>query len=438
MAAEDLDITGILVNSSRQFEKEVLRMPVVLLDDALKHMTPIYGVRGDLVVSEIRSGAQLHPYVFSETPGNSTKINPRTLTTYLSNVVEVFDPVPIYTTCFGQSIDVEISQLDIVKTISLEMAKMCCEYLALALFTGSRNAAGTTTADIFNGFDTIINTEKSTTPTGETYANISTGKNNLINLGEINSSNVGDVLLYFYRSVHSTLKRQKVKMFLRTSIREMYNDWCANNYQAVAYNQNFEKNILIGSNGMCELVDLPGMDSANNLIITTKNNMLIGFDQKSKIEKFEVRRPDNPNAVQMNMKFFIGVQLRSISERYLKVGSFTLDTDETATITTTPTSVAFGTKTVDTVNTSSLNVKGDDITGGVVVEIAGDGFSCNTSAITASDVLAGAGKDIIITFAPTSARTYNGSVAFKDVNGNILKVVAITGTGEAAAVGEGS
>lgn len=433
MAGEDLDITGILVGSSRKFEKEVLRMPVVLLDEALKHMTPIYGVRGDLVVSEIRSGAQLHPYTFTETPGNSTQINPRTLTTYLSNVVEVFDPVPIYTTCFGQSIDVEIDKLDIVRTISLEMSKMCCEYLALALFTGSRNAAGTTTADIFNGFDTIINTEKATTPSGETYANISTGKGNLVNLGEINAANVGDVLLYFYRSIHTTLKRQKVKMFLKTSIREMYNDWCATNYQAVAYNQNFEKNILIGSNGMCELVDLPGMDNATNIIITTKSNMLIGFDQKSKIEKFEVRRPDNPNAVQMNMKFFIGVQLRSISERFLKVGSFTLDTNENATITTNPTSVTFGTKTVNTANTSSLNVKGEDVSGGVVVEIAGDGFSCDTSAITAADALAAAGKNIVITFTPTAAVAYNGSVAFKDVNGNILKVVAITGTGEAAA-----
>lgn len=296
----------------------MLSLPIVQLEPSLKYMTLRRGIRGEETVGTARSGAQLRPYRIAKDAVNTSKMDARSLKTYLGDVVEEFDPYAVYETCYGEPLSVKRDQLEIVKTLSLEMARSATENLALALFTAKRNPSGNTTMELFDGFDTVIEREKTAT-------NISAEKGNLLDLGELAAASVGDQLLELYRSIHSAMKyKGQVMMYVPTKVREMYDDWFAANFQSAPYNQQYEQVYLHGTSKKCLLVDLPGMDEAKNIIVTTRDNMLVGVDQISDKERFEIRRPDNPKVVQFFMTMYFGTNFQSIDQRVFKAGSFTL------------------------------------------------------------------------------------------------------------------
>lgn len=318
MAEDTITLPELLQNSSRRYRREVLALPIVQLEPSLRYMTLRQGIRGEEVVGTARSGAQLRPYRTSKDAVNTSKLDARSLTTFLGDVVEEFDPYQVYETCFGEPISRKRDKLEIVKRMCLEMARSSTENLALALFSAKRNPSGNTTMELFNGFDTIIESEKTAT-------NISAEKGNLLDLGQLDAASIGDVLLEFYRSLHITMKHKaQVMMFVPTTVREMYDDWYAANFTSAPYNTQYEQIYLHGTHKKCVLVDLPGMEASKNLIISTRDNLLVGADQISDKEKFEVRRPDNPKVVQFFMTMYFGVEFQSIDQRTFKAGSFTL------------------------------------------------------------------------------------------------------------------
>lgn len=330
MAGESsINLPDLLAGSSRRFRREVLALPIVQLEPSLRYMTVRRGIRGSEVVGTVRSGAQLRPYRMAKDAVNTSELSARELKNYLGDIVEEFDPYALYETCFGEPISVQRDRLQIVRTLSMEMARSATENLALALFSAKRDAEGNTTMDLFDGFDTIVEAEKTAT-------NISSAKGNLQALGEITPSTVGDVLKEFYRSCHTVLKnRGQLLMFIPTRLREMYDDWYAANFQSAPYNTQFEQTYLQGSNRKCVLVDLPGMDSVKNIFVTTRDNLLVGVDQLSDKERFEIRRPDNPKVVQFFMTMYFGVEFQSIDPRAVNYGSFTIGED-TADVSTEP------------------------------------------------------------------------------------------------------
>lgn len=330
MAGEStINLPDLLAGSSRRFRREVLALPIVQLEPSLRYMTVRRGIHGSEVVGTVRSGAQLRPYRMAKDATNTSKIEARELKNYLGDIVEEFDPYALYETIYSEPLSVQRDRLAMVRTLCLEMARSATENLALALFTAKRNAEGNTTMDLFDGFDTIIEAEKTAT-------NIASAKGNLQALGEITPSTVGDVLKEFYRSCHTVLKnRGQIIMFIPTKLREMYDDWYAANFQAAPYNTQFEQTYLQGTGRKCVLVDLPGMDDVKNIFITTRENLLVGVDQLSDKERFEVRRPDNPKAVQFFMTMYFGCDFQSIDPRTVNFGSFTIGED-TADVSTEP------------------------------------------------------------------------------------------------------
>ena len=310
-----LQIRDALVESGHRYRKELLAMPVIAIEDTLKHMTKRLGIRGKETVGSISNGAKLRPYKTDKGATNTTVLDGRTLETFLGDVVEEFDPYTIYTTLYGESVATERTKLQIVKAIAMEIAKEATSDLIYAIWTGVRDASGNTTTDLFDGFDTIAGKEI-------TAGNIATNKGNLVALGTITAANVGDKLKAFFRACHPLLKREAVKLFVPVVIKEMYEDWYQANVGAIPYNTSFEKNILEGSNKKCEIVDLVGMEESEHLFISTKRNMLVGMDQESDREHVEIRRCDNPKLVQFFMLMFFGVQFESIDARRLCVASF--------------------------------------------------------------------------------------------------------------------
>ena len=118
-------------------------MPVVALEKTLKHMTIRKGVRGDETVGGYASGAELRPYKSDGKGATDTgAFFGRTLTTYLGDVVEEFDPYQLFSTVYGESFSslTERKEADVVKDMALAMAKHVSAKLGKVLFSADRKS----------------------------------------------------------------------------------------------------------------------------------------------------------------------------------------------------------------------------------------------------------------------------------------------------------
>ena len=314
-----MELAEILSNSSAKFRKEIIAMPVAaLLDKALKHMTLRTGIAGDETVGGVASDAEARPYKTDKNARDTGRIVARTLTTYLGDVLEEFDPYLLFKTVYGEQFDDKTKRTDaeIVRDLSLAMSKKVAKKLGAALFKAIRNADGTTTMDLFNGFDTIAAAEIAA-------GNISAAKGNYMDLPAITAANVGDVLKEFYDGASEELQEADgLKMYIPKSVKKLYDEWYLAHFGSVGYNKEYGRKILHGTedDGGCELVALSGMKNGQFIYLSIKDNMLVGCDQKSNKEKVLIRVPDNPKVVQFFMCFFWGVQFEFIEPEFLMVG----------------------------------------------------------------------------------------------------------------------
>lgn len=312
-----MQLDAILVNSGAKYRKEVLAMPIAaLMDTVLSHMTLRMGVRGNETVGAAGSDAELRPYKSEKGATDTTSLIGRTLTTYLGDVVEEFDPYQLFSTVYGEQWSdlTERKEADIVKTLSLAQAKTVSKKLAKAMFCAKRNTGGSKTTDLFDGFDTIAAKEV-------TGSNLSAAKGNYIEVDQITELNAGDVLQSIYDTASEELtEAEDLKMFMPKSVKKMYEKWCLANFGAVIYNSTYNKNILHGTeDNPVQLVGLTGMKDSKYIYLSTKSNMLVGCDQRSAMEKVKIRECDNPKMLQFFMCMFFGVQFEMITPERLLV-----------------------------------------------------------------------------------------------------------------------
>lgn len=326
-----MELAQALVNSSAKYRREVLAMPVVaLLDKALKHMTLRRGVAGDETVGYVGNDAELRPYKTEKGATDRSKVLARTLTTYLGDVVEEFDPYQLFTTVYGEQFSDKTvrTEAEIVQALCLQMGKSIAKKLGGALFKASRNPSGTTTMTLFNGFETIAAAEI-------TAGNIAAAKGNYMDIETINAANVGDVLKSVYDGASEELQEaDNLKMFVPKTVKKLYNDWCLAHFGAVVYNNTYDKNRLHGTEeNPCEIVALSGMKNSKYIFLSTKGNMLVGCDQSGNPkEKIRIRECDNPKTVQFFACMFWGVQFEMIDQEFLMVAKQP-DSDEPVAVT---------------------------------------------------------------------------------------------------------
>lgn len=326
-----MELAQALVNSSAKYRREVLAMPVVaLLDKALKHMTLHRGVAGDEAVGYVGNDAELRPYKTEKGATDRSKVLARTLTTYLGDVVEEFDPYQLFTTVYGEQFSDKTvrTEAEIVQALCLQMGKSIAKKLGGALFKASRNPSGTTTMTLFNGFETIAAAEI-------TAGNIAAAKGNYMDIETINAANVGDVLKSVYDGASEELQEaDNLKMFVPKTVKKLYNDWCLAHFGAVVYNNTYDKNRLHGTEeNPCEIVALSGMKDSKYIFLSTKGNMLVGCDQSGNPkEKIRIRECDNPKTVQFFACMFWGVQFEMIDQEFLMVAKQP-DSDEPVAVT---------------------------------------------------------------------------------------------------------
>ena len=302
-------------------------MPVVALEKTLKHMTIRKGVRGDETVGGYASGAELRPYKSDGKGATDTgAFFGRTLTTYLGDVVEEFDPYQLFSTVYGESFSslTDRKEADVVRDMALAMAKHVSAKLGKVLFSAVRNSSGTTTSALFNGFDTIAAAEV-------TAGNMSAAIGNYGEFNAITAANAGDVLKAIYSSASDELKESdNLKMYVSQAILDKYEEWCLATLGSVVYNQTYAQNVL-HFNRNIEIVPMVGLKNSAYVYFSTKDNMLVGMDQQSDAEKAKIRECDNPKALQFFMCLYWGVQFQSIKPEFLFVAKLSAASEPTVT-----------------------------------------------------------------------------------------------------------
>lgn len=185
--------------------------------------------------------------------------------------------------------------------------------LNASIWNAKRNDSGTKTKELFNGFDTITKTEKDA-------AKISTDLGNMFTIEAISKDNAVDVLKAFYRAADPVLRETQTKLFIPQGVYDNYVD----DYQAtvghVPYNTSFEKTVLEGSNGRCELVPLANKAGSPFIHLTTKSNMLVGFGNGADAENITVEK-HHAFKLDYIATMYFGTEFESISKERLLVGT---------------------------------------------------------------------------------------------------------------------
>lgn len=304
-----------LAKSAVKYRKELLMMPVLAMATTLKHMTQRPGVRGKEVVGELAGDIELGPYDEGREDTDAVAINPRTLETFLGSVVKKFSPNSVWQTVYGNLISKgdALKNVDITREVLTFLSAKLGANLNAHPWNAVRSDAGTKSKDLFNGFDTITNTEK-------TANKISADLGNMFVIEAISKDNAVDVLKAFYRAADPVLRETQTKLFIPQGVYDNYVD----DYQAtvghVPYNTSFEKTVLEGSNGRCELVPLANKAGSPYIHLTPKSNMLVGFGNGADNEKILVEK-HHAFKLDFIATTYFGVEFESISKERLLVGT---------------------------------------------------------------------------------------------------------------------
>jgi hypothetical protein len=304
-----------LATSAAKYRKELLWMPVLALNASLQHMMLRTGIRGKETVGQLSGDMQLGPYSATRKDTDGVNVKGRVLETYFGSVVKEFEPNTVVKSIYGDAIlsGKELTDTQIVKMVVAYLAKQLSKNLNKVLWSAVRNDEGSTTADLFNGFDTISAVEIAA-------GTISVALGNLYEFTEaITSSNALDQLKAYYRAAHDVLQEEVTKMFLPKKYYQYYCDDYQATVGAAPYNKEFKKTFLEGSDDTCELVALANKKDSPYIHLTTKSNMLVGVNQEGEEEKITVEK-HAAFILQFVVAMFFGVQFESISPEKLLVG----------------------------------------------------------------------------------------------------------------------
>lgn len=301
--------------SAQKYAKELLMLPSIGLTELIPYMTGHPGVTYKQTIGELFANSQLRPYNGSNNEVDTTALSERTLETFLGSVVELFDPNALKQTVWAQlqANGNQVSDDVFSKAQLMAIMDSILGYLGPAAWSAVRNADGTTTAALFNGFDTIAATEISA-------SKITTALGNLYELTEtISNSNAVDSLREIYKAAAPELKAKQVNLFVDPDILIAYEEDYLTTVGAAPYNTKFEQTFLHGTGDRWKIVPMVGKAGSGYITASTKRNMVFGYGNGVENEKIEVRRGDNAFKLQFILAMFFGVQFATIDKKELLV-----------------------------------------------------------------------------------------------------------------------
>lgn len=301
-------------NAAIKYRSELLMLPIIGCQDTLQYMTARPGIRYKERVGTMGGEAQFAPYKPTRATDFNLNVDYRELETFFGSVVSDFEPNSAVSTLLGTGATKGDGQISTptAKSVLALIAKSLSEHLNDAIWNGVRNATGDTSKDLFNGFDTITQSEI-------TAQNISAEKGNYLKLTEdITAANAVDVAKKILFSLDPRLRSQDLFLYCSQDFVDKYNEGYLLSHGGIPYNTEYGQTAVEGSNGKLKLVPLYNKADSKFMHVTTKSNMLVGFDQMGDIENVMVKEY-KPFILSYIATMFFGVQFESIDKRRFKV-----------------------------------------------------------------------------------------------------------------------
>ena len=301
-------------NAAIKYRSELLMLPIIGCQDTLQYMTARPGIRYKERVGTVSGDAQFAPYKPTRASDFNLNVDYRELETFFGSVVSDFEPNSAVSTLLGTGATKGDGQISTptAKSVLALIAKSLSEHLNDAIWNGVRNATGDTSKDLFNGFDAIAQSEI-------TAQNISAEKGNYLKLTEdITAANAVDVAKKILFSLDPRLRSQELFLYCSQDFVDKYNEGYLLSHGGIPYNTEYGQTAVEGSNGKLKLVPLYNKADSKFMHVTTKSNMLVGFDQMGDIENVMVKEY-KPFILSYIATMFFGVQFESIDKRRFKV-----------------------------------------------------------------------------------------------------------------------
>lgn len=304
-----------LKKSATTYKKQLLVTPIISCEETLQHMTSRPGVAGREIVSELGGNIELGPYDPTRVDNDGVNANARTLETFLGSVVKRFDVNTAATTVWGELVaqGKQLTTADLALQVLTFLSGLLGKKLNEAIWAAKRNDSGTTTKDLFNGFDTITKQEIDN-------SNISTSNGNLCEFAQpITKTNAVDSLMDFYDAAAEELQGVKTKLYVPFKVYQAYNRDYATRFGGTPYNKEYSKTFLEGTQNLCELVPLVSKKGSDYLHLTTKSNMLYGYGAGLAKENIAIEKYHEFLLSYVATMFF-GTEFESIQKERLFVG----------------------------------------------------------------------------------------------------------------------
>ena len=296
-----------------KYRSELLMLPIIGCQDTLQFMTSRPGIRYKERVGTMTGDAQFAPYNPARSTDYNLDLSYREIETFFGSVVAKFEPNSAISTLLGTGATKGDGQMTTptAKHVLSLIAKNLSEHLNDAIWNGVRNANGTTTKDLFNGFDTITQSEI-------TAGEISAAKGNYMKLSEeITSANAVDVAKAILFSLDPRLRSQDLYIYCSQDFVDKYNEGYLLTHGGIPYNTQYGQQSVEGSNGKLKFVPLYNKANSKFMHVTTKSNMLVGFDQMGDVENVMVKEYE-PFILTYIATMFFGVQFESLDKRRFK------------------------------------------------------------------------------------------------------------------------
>jgi len=298
-----------------KYRKQLLYQPIIGCEETLKYMTPRPGIRYKENVGAVSGNAQFAPYKPSRSTDFNLTVEYRTLETFMGSVNCKFEPNSAASTILGYLAatkgDGQIKAPSALHVLTL-IAKGLSQNLNDSFWNAVRNPNGDTTADLYDGFDTITDKEIAA-------GNISVEKKNYMKLTEeITTANALDVAKEILYSLDPRLRAQELNLYCTQDFADKYNEAMLLTHGGINYYNQFGQESVEGSNGKLHIVPLFNKAGSKYFHVSPKSNMLVGFDQMGDIESVMVKEYE-PFILSYIATMFFGVQFESIDYRRFKV-----------------------------------------------------------------------------------------------------------------------
>jgi hypothetical protein len=301
--------------AATKWRSDLLMLPIIGIQETLKYMTARPGIRYKENVGALSGDAQFGPYKPSRSTDFNLNVDYRTLETFMGSVVAKFEPNSAVSTLLGQvgatKGDGQMKAPTALHVLAL-IARGLSEHLNEAIWAGKRNAAGDTTIDLFDGFDTITDKEI-------TSGAIAAEEGNYMKLTEeITSANAVDAAKEILFSLDPRLRSQDLYMFCTQDFADKYNEGYLLSHGGINYNTQYSQTTVEGSNGRLHIIPMYNKIGSKFIHICPKSNMLIGYDQMGDVESVMVKEYE-PFILSYIATMFFGCQFESIDKRRFKV-----------------------------------------------------------------------------------------------------------------------